>query len=400
MKQKITGPRRILSTASAGLLSLLTIFFAPGLSAQEITRHKVAVFSPLYLDSAFDARGNFRYEKSGAKFSVPGLDFYYGVKVALDSLGKRGAPLEIFLYDTRGKESINALLAKPEMNEVEMIIAHSNVSETRLLADAAQKKKIPFISATLPNDAGVNNNPYMVVLNSTLQAHMEGIYRFLQRYHPTEKVVVFRKPGLQEDQIKNHLVEFSKATLASKLDIKFVDLSPNFTPRDLLTHLDSTRKNIVITGTLEESFGIRLAKQMAQLNRIYPALVIGMPTWDNFNLAQKDLASLEMIYSTPFYYNRGTSLETELASDFSSEMSVRPGEMFFRGYETMLRFGLLLLDTRKDVASNLSRKGNVVLTPMDIQPVFKDRAAMTLDYFENKYLYFIKVIGGTKNVLY
>ena len=336
MKQKITGPRRILSTVLACLLSLLAILLAPGLSAQEPARHKVAVFSPLYLDSAFDARGNFRYEKTGAKFSVPGLDFYYGVQAALDSLGKRGAPLEIFLYDTRGKESINALLAKPEMNEVEMIIAHSNVSETRLLADAAQKKKIPFISATLPNDAGVNNNPYMVVLNSTLQAHMEGIYRFLQRYHPTEKVVVFRKPGLQEDQIKNHLVEFSKATLASKLDIKFVDLSPNFTPRDLLTHLDSTRKNIVITGTLEESFGIRLAKQMAQLNRIYPALVIGMPTWDNFNLAQKDLASLEMIYSTPFYYNRGTSLETELASDFSSEMSVRPGEMFFRGYETML----------------------------------------------------------------
>ncbi len=397
MKLKVTGHRKFFSTLAAGLLF---IFICTSASAQDSTRHKVAVFSPLYLDSVFDARGNFRFEKTGARFAVPGMDFYYGVKAALDSLGKRRAPLEIFLYDTRGKESLTAILARPEMDEVEMIIAHSNVTETRLLADAAQKKKIPFISATLPNDAGVNNNPYLVVLNTTLQSHVEGIYRFLQRYHPTEKVIVFRKPGLQEDQIKNHLVDFSKSTMGSKLDIKFVDLNSNFSPRDLITHLDSSRKNIVITGTLEESFGIRLAKQMAQLNRIYPSLVMGMPTWDNFNLAQKDLSTLEMIYSTPFYYNRGTSLETDLSSVFSSEMSVRPGELFFRGYETMLRFGLLLLDTRKDVASNLSRKGNVVLTPMDIQPVFKDRSAMTLDYFENKYLYFIKVIGGTKNVLY
>ena len=81
-------------------------------------------------------------------------------------------------------------------------------------------------------------------------------------------------------------------------------------------------------------------------------------------------------------------------------MSTKPGEMFFRGYETMLRFSLLLLDTKKDIASNLSRKGNYILTPMDIQPVFKNSSDMTLDYFENKYLYFIKVLGGSKNVLY
>jgi hypothetical protein len=129
-------------------------------------------------------------------------------------------------------------------------------------------------------------------------------------------------------------------------------------------------------------------------------MLIGMPTWDNFNLAHKDLNNLEIVYSSPFYYNRGSSLETQLSTQFSGEMSLKPGEMFYRGFETMLRFSLLLLDTKKDVSSNLTRKGNFVLTPMDIQPVFKDRSEMNLDYFENKYLYFIKVLGGSKNVLY
>ena len=66
----------------------------------------------------------------------------------------------------------------------------------------------------------------------------------------------------------------------------------------------------------------------------------------------------------------------------------------------MLRFALLLLDTKKDIASNLTRKGNTVFTSFDIQPVFKDRQTMALDYFENKHLYFVKVVAGAKNILH
>ena len=57
-------------------------------------------------------------------------------------------------------------------------------------------------------------------------------------------------------------------------------------------------------------------------------------------------------------------------------------------------------ETKKDISSNLTRKGNIVLTSFDIQPVFKDKSTMSLDYFENRHLYFVKVFGGAKNVLY
>src|SRR5215212_2870206 len=99
------------------LFSLFAIIFliVGILDAQDIRRHKIAIFTPVYLDSAFDATGNFRYEKTGARFVNAGLDFYYGAQLALDSLQKRGAPLEVFICDSRGKESISYQLAKPEM---------------------------------------------------------------------------------------------------------------------------------------------------------------------------------------------------------------------------------------------------------------------------------------------
>src|SRR6476620_269341 len=165
-----------------------TLFFfaflliaAAGFS-QSNNRHKIAVFAPLYLDSAFNYSGNYAFSKSFPKFLNPGIEFYQGVQLALDSLQKTGAPLEVFIYDTKARTtSLPQLLRSPEMSNVEMFIGQCSAAETKLLADEALVKRIPFISATLPNDAGTAANPYFVVLNTTLQGHIEGIYKMLQR---------------------------------------------------------------------------------------------------------------------------------------------------------------------------------------------------------------------------
>jgi ABC-type branched-subunit amino acid transport system substrate-binding protein len=360
-------------------------------------RQKIAIFTPLYLDSAFDATGKFKYEKTGAKMSTPGLDFYYGVQLALDSLKKRNASLDVYIYDTKARPGINQQLAKTEIEDVDLIIAQSNSDETRTLALAAQQKKVPFVSATLPNDAGIFNNPYYVVLNSTLQSHIEAIYHFLQKYHSLDRIVVFTKDGTQEERIKNYFDEFVKTTVTAKLPIRFVDIGNNFNSQTLAAQLDSSKRTICIAGSMDESFANRLVQSLAGLNKNYPIRLFGMPTWENLNFSK--INDLEIIYTTPFFYDKNTAIESHLTKTYTATMSSKPSDFFYRGYETTLRFALLLLDTKKDIASNLSRKGNTVLTQFDIQPVFKDKSTMTLDYFENKHLYFIKAFGGVKNIL-
>jgi hypothetical protein len=377
---------------------ILSCLLSFTLTAQNIQRQKIAIFTPLYLDSVFDAINPVRFERNDfPRYALAGLDFYHGVSKALDSLRKRGAPLEVFVYDSRGKQPVNQQLDRPEFSNMGMIIAQSNSAETKALADAALQRKIPFISATLPNDVGISNNPYVVLLNSTLLAHVEGLYKFIQKYHSNDKIIFFTKPGAQEDQLKEHFMDFTKSTTSNPLTIKYVNIGSNFTPEILAAHLDSNRRNICIAGTLDETFGERLTARLASINSTYPTRVIGMPTWErmNFNKVQ----DLEIIYTSPFYYNRSSNLEKDLADAYTAELSNKPSDMFFRGYETVLRFALLLLDTKKDVSSSLTRKGNTVFTQFDIQPVFKDKSGMTLDYFENRHLYFIKAFGGVKNII-
>ena len=86
------------------ILTLLILASAVHFSfAQDtIPKHKIAIFAPLYLDSAFDADDEYRYARNVfPKFINPGLEFYEGAQLALDSLNKEFAPLEVFFYDTR-----------------------------------------------------------------------------------------------------------------------------------------------------------------------------------------------------------------------------------------------------------------------------------------------------------
>ncbi len=366
---------------------------------QEPLRQKIAVFVPIYIDSAFDG-SSYRYDKTFPKFLNPGVEFYQGIQWALDSLQKKGAPLEVFIYDSRSiKIPLAQRLNNVELKDVQMIMAHASSNDVKILAVEAQRRKIPFISATFPNDAGITNNPYMVILNSTLRTHCEGIYQYIQRYHSQDKIILFRKNGSQESQIRDYFNDMSKTTTAPPLKIEFADIGNNFDITSLTNRLDSTRRNVCISGSLDENFGNSVVKQLASVSNRYPLTIVGMPTWDGFNFIKPEFKNTEIIYTTPFNYNRSGGLSGRLNTIFEQTVNSRPTDMFFRGYETMLRFGLLLLDTKNDVASNLTRKGNFVFTQFDIQPVFINKQTMMLDYFENKKLYFIKYNNGIRSVV-
>ncbi len=362
-------------------------------------RHKIALFAPLFLDSAFDAADNYRFSKTFPKFLNPGLEFYQGAQAAFDSLEKAGAPLEVFVYDTRAKNtSVAREVAAPELSNVEMIFAHANTAEVKTLAEAAQKKKVPFISATLPSDANITNNPFYVVLNPTLRTHIEGVYKYLQQYHRNDRIIIFNKTGAQENQIKLYIEEFGKATTTKPLKLQFHNIGSNFNAAQITGRLDTLQKTVCIAGSLNEGFGLKLAQTLASVSSSYPVTLVGMPTWDGFTLTKPEFKNMEIVYSTPFNYGKWNPLQTQLSKAFETEINSRPTDMYFRGYETVLRFTLLLLDAKQDVASSLSRNGNYVFTEYDVQPVLLNAENMTLDYFENKKLYFTRIINGIKTV--
>ncbi|HEV2354469.1 MAG TPA: amino acid ABC transporter substrate-binding protein, partial [Puia sp.] len=132
-------------------------------------RPRVAVFLPLYLDSAFDAAGNYRYDNSFPKFMHAGLEFYEGMELALDTLTKERVRLDVQIYDTRSAgRSAESVMNSPGFQGTGLIIGVvASGGEEQQFAAAALRQHIPFINVNYPNDAGITGNPSLVILNST-----------------------------------------------------------------------------------------------------------------------------------------------------------------------------------------------------------------------------------------
>jgi hypothetical protein len=385
------------------VLILLSLFTAS--QAQDsavIIKHKIAIFAPLYLDSAFDSMENYRYANNTLpEFINPGLEFYEGARLALDSLQKEGRQLEVFVYDTRSStQSLQQQLSKAELDSVQLIIAHCSGNEIRAFAEAGLRMNVPVINANQPNDGGVKGNPFFVILNSTLKTQCEGIYRHAQKYYALNPIIVFRKKGQIEDMIKTIFEDFGKNTMSVPLKLKYVDLPDSFTVSQLRAHLDSNRQSLCIAGSLNDNFGKRLSQQLATLNKQYPVVVMGMPTWDAIkDFGKPEYKDLEIVFGTPFYNGKTDRVSTSLNTYFNTVMYARPSDMVFRGYEVTWKYSKLLLQYGKDLASNLGNKQHRVFTDFDIQPVLNSQN-MTLDYFENKKLYFIKWQNGVIKAVY
>jgi hypothetical protein len=357
-------------------------------------KQKIAVFAPLYLDSAFDATNGYRYDKTFPKFLNPGLEFFEGIQLALDSLEKDNVPLEIFVFDTRSSKT----LLQEQLNgldSVGLIIGHANTQENWVLADEARIRKVPYINVNLPNDGGITNNPYFVMLNPSLRTHVEAVYRYLQKYYSTNSITVLRKKGQMEETIKSYIEDFSKSTASIPLQLKYVDLVDSFTVKQLLPLLDSNRQNVFMAASLDEAFNRRLLNQIALAGRSYKTTIVGMPTLDNIekDLSRPEFKGPEIIYGLPFYNAKTDKVSTAITHFFSTKMYARPSDMVFRGYEVMWKYSKLLTEFKTDLSSNLTNKTNKVFTDFDIQPVL-NKQSMSMEYFENKKLYFIKWQDG------
>lgn len=371
------------------LLLIFAITINRSSYAQTAGPLKIAVFAPVYLDDAFNdgmySLGNNNIPKN----ILPGLDFYNGIQLAIDSLQAEGQQLEILFFDIKSKqESIDRIIQSGKLNGTSLLIASfNNRADIKPLADYAKSQQIPLISATYPNDAGIRSNPFFALVNPTLLTHIEEIFKYLQRNHPTEPILYVKKAGALEDMIEQTFLELNKKTPALPLKLKTISVSDSINIAQYNSQLDSTRTNIILCGTVNEVFGINLVKSIAA-NKSYKSVVLGMPTWD----AIKDLGKgTEIIYSTPFNYNRSDKLLQRISTQYRNKLQGRPSDMVFKGFESLYHFGRLLIKHQKMIATQLSDNSFKIFNEFDFVPIQQNGE---ISYLENKKLYFIRKSDG------
>jgi hypothetical protein len=360
--------------------------------------YNVGIFAPLYLDSLFGTSGNFRYKQGIPKFVMPAVDFVQGAQIAFDSMDVWNANVQAHIYDTKSYiNPISTLITNKTLDKLDLIIGSVKDVDYKQLADFAGKKNIPFISATYPNDGGVTANPFLIVMNSTLKAHCEAIFSFILQNHGTDKILLCRKAGTQEDKIAGYIKTLNEQDGKKLLDIQTLNFDSTISSTLLKSKLDTTKQTVIIGGSLEESFATNLTSSCYNIYEKYPITLIGMPNWDGFKslMDKNDYEGFPVYFTSPYFNTKWDAYSKMVTNCYAKKYKGKPTDMAFKGFECAYLFTKLLAKYSNDFMSHLNDKTFKVFTEYNFHPVKLKKENTIPDYFENKHLYFVRILNGT-----
>ncbi len=364
-------------------------------TSKQLKTYRVGIFAPLYLDSVFN-NNSYRYGKTFPRFALPGLEFIQGAQIALDSIPNLFSNIDARIFDSKSTEKpVQHLIDSKSLDSIDLIIGSVKDEEYIQLANFAKQKNIPFISATYPNDGGIKANPFLVIANSTLRAHCEGIYSNILVNNGTDKIYLVTKSGTQEAAIAKSFSEINAPDGTPLMKIETITVGDDFSV--IQSKLDSNRTSVIIGGSLNESFARQLAEFSQSISKKYRIKLMGMPNWDAFKSItnNKKLKDFPVYYTTPYFNNKWDAFSKRIKAEYGRKYKRNPSDYAYRGFEAVYLFSKLLSRHPHDFMSHLNEHPYKVFTDYKFRPVFVDKKNGLPDYFENKNLYVIKILNGT-----
>ncbi|MEO8711733.1 MAG: hypothetical protein ABI405_06385, partial [Parafilimonas sp.] len=268
----------------------------------------------------------------------------------------------------------------------------STSAEQKAISDFSAKNSIPVISATFPNNAYLENNPFFAMVNPTWETHINAVYNYISKNYRGRKVTLFTRKGSLEDRITEQLL---KLNVNHIINFSTVILSDYFSDDDVMKHLDSTTQNIVLCGSLYENFGDSLISKLNNHGESYPTILIGMPTWSGMNATLGSSSeNIQIVITTSYNYLRSSRVLENIADNYKTLYYARPSDLVFKGYETMYHFTKLLLDDPDTFINNVSDTAYKVSDDYDFAPIRLSQTSFVPDYLENKKIYFIRIANG------
>lgn len=380
-------------------LLLIVIFlsgflFSKGQSANKTIN--IGLFTSLYLDQYFTDSLTLKSPTDFPRLAVPGLEFYEGASLAIDSLNKNGIVVRMEVFDLQSRQgNINTLIHNGSLAQFDLIIAQSSGNEINQLALLAKELKIPFINATHPNDRGIRENPYCYIANPTLTAHLEFLQEQIASKWTNANILwLYRKNG-NDNQLEESFKEVNERRGINKITFKAVSLPHQPTLEELLPWIDSTKTNVLIAGSLDEKFTINLISSINNIPKKGLINIVGMPNWENLREIQlPKYGGLPIFFSSSFYIAPFNSWAMEMDDFFKDNIYTKTSLSAFKGFELIYYFSSIFSKYGRIFVEDPADTIFTPLNDLDFKPVKTKGPEGPVDYFENKKLYLLRRLNG------
>ena len=318
------------------------------------------------------------------------IEYYEGFLMAVDSLKRTGTSIDLYTYNSGGENaSLELLLAKPEMKQMDIIFGPLYQKHIKPLADFAKKNDIRLVIPFTSKDNTVFRNPSIYQINTPQSYLYSEVYdHFTRQFAQANIIFIEATDGAKEkaDFIKGLKEELRGKGIATKT------ISEDATSASMGAVLASGRENVFIPTSGSNLTLIKILPQLTLLVREQPEQSIhlfGYPEWQTYT---KDHLDAFFELDTYFYSSFYTNNLLPTAVNFTRRYQQWYGKDMDERYP---RFGMLGFDTGYFFLKGLSAYGSEFekdIQQLDLVPIqtgFKFQRVNNWGGFINRKVFFV-----------
>ncbi len=318
------------------------------------------------------------------------VEYYEGFLMAVDSLKKQGVSVDLYTYDTKGREAtLNSILSKREMKNMDIIFGPARTQDIDVLATFANKNNIRLVIPFAPKVDEVFNNPNIYQVNTPQSYLYSEVYEHFNRKFSGSHVIFLNANN--GDKEKDEFIKGMKAELKDKgINYRDFNVTDNF--YEITSVMDTLKNNIFIPTSGKSTALVKILPQLTQIRREKPHYMInlfGYPEWQTYT--NDYLASFYEI-DTYFYSSFYTNNLFPAAVNFT--------QAYRRWYSKDManiypKYGMLGYDTGYYFLKGLAKYGNKMeenLASIQVTPIqtgFKFERVNNWGGFINRKVFFV-----------
>ena len=360
-------------------------------------KYKVALLVPFMLDEneKRELNRNPTQEREIYGHTKVGLDFYKGVKLALDSLSKAGLNVDLQVYDTANDTAkVNSILKKKEMQDVDLIIGPFASKNAVIVGEFAKKNKVHLVGLTSSNKF-LFKNPYASKVLSSTVTELRVMAKFVAEKHHNANIILVN-PKIEKE---SYYYEAFKSALEEEL-AKYPartggDINESYIERSKINHLTSKVKtevpNIIIAPSKNRAF---VSNLLTRLNGMLNSrdhfksdvTVFGLDDWEKItSLELRYKQKVNLHYATTSNVRYDSTNTKELIKQFRTSYGTDPGKYGFIGFDVAYNY----LAALKMYGSNLPNSIEAIKSE-GVNMRFEIKQVQEESGFENNAVYVLK----------
>lgn len=304
--------------------------------------YHIAVFLPFQLDS--NANNN-RFISSAA------LDYYMGLKLALDTLKQRGLVANIYVYDDNSTSfSLEDQLNSPQMKSVDLIFSPLQEKQAKMVASYAKINGIPVVFPVQMPSSIVQMAPNFMAYTTPDQALVESLAKHLHQNFQGHTVILINSPIETDQRLEQQFKAAFAAvpTTQSKLKLQEATWSTYNKYKSI------GAPQIVVSFSSERLKVAALLRAAAADSML---LVAGHKDWlDYKELDAPEVRDQSFLVALPSHFNYHDPQVIAFHKTYRKRYNADLSKMACLGYDLTLHIGMQLLGNaqpQKGLISNM-----------------------------------------------